>query len=289
MYSISTGSGDSAVRASGMPWDAFWAEHADMIPGMEEPWNVVDVQTPSPARIYDYMLGGKDHFASDREAAEKVIAANPGQLDLVRANRAFLVRAVRYMAEQGIDQFLDLGTGIPTSPNVHEIAREVQPSARVVYVDNDPIVFAHSRALRVQDGIGAIQADIRRPDVILADPTVTRLLDLSRPVGLLAIAVLHFIEDAEEVMGRLRSALSPGSMLALAVGTTEGLTPAQVQAIKDAYEKAAAQAVIRTPAEIERLYAGFELVEPGLVHVARWRADGPETKGKFLAGVGCLM
>jgi trans-aconitate methyltransferase len=192
------------------------------------------------------------------------------------------------MAEQGIDQFLDLGAGIPTSPNVHEVAREVQPSARVVYVDNDPIVFAHSQALRVQDGIGAVKADIRRPAVIFADPTVTRLLDLDRPIGLLAIAVLHFIEEAEEVLARLRSALSPGSMLALSVGTTEGLTPAQVQAIEEAYAKAAAQAVIRSPAEIERLYAGFDLVEPGLVHVAKWRADGPETKGKFLSGVGCL-
>ncbi len=249
----------------------------------------IDVKTPSPARMYDYWLGGKDNFAADREAAEKIIAAHPDQRKLVRANRGFLVRAVQHMAEQGVDQFLDLGTGIPTSPNVHEVAAKVNPKARVVYVDNDPIVFTHNRALRVVDrSIGAVQADVRDPESILTHPTVTRLIDFDRPVGLLAIAVFHFIADAEGVMARLREALSPGSGLALSTGTTDGLTPEQVDTIEEAYANSDSPAVIRSRSEIERLFTGFDLVEPGLVHVARWRADGPETDGCLLAGLGWL-
>jgi trans-aconitate methyltransferase len=218
-----------------------------------------------------------------------VIAAHPEQRDLVRANRGFLVRAVRHMAEQGIDQFIDLGTGIPTSPNVHEVAGAVQPGARVVYVDNDPIVFAHNQALRAtQETVGTVQADIRHPSDVLAHPTVNRLIDFDRPLGLLVVAVFHFIPEAEEVMERLRQALPPGSFLALSTGTTDGLSPTQVKGIEDAYAKASAPAVIRSRAEIERLFTGFDLIEPGLVHVAKWRADGPVSKGRLLAGVGRL-
>jgi SAM-dependent methyltransferase len=251
--------------------------------------DVIDVHTPSPARMYDYWLGGKDHFAADREAAEKVIAAHPEQRQLVRANRDFLVNAVRYLAEQGIDQFLDLGTGIPTSPNVHEVAREVRPAARVVYVDNDPIVFAHNQAFRATDDrIGTVQADVRRPGEILGDPAVKRLLDFGRPVGLLAVAVLHFVPEGEAVMASLREVMAPGSFVALSTGTNEGLTPEQRERIEKAYAKASAPAVIRSREEIQRLFTGFDLVEPGLVHVAKWRADGPETRGRLLAGVGRL-
>jgi SAM-dependent methyltransferase len=248
-----------------------------------------DVSVASPARMYDYWLGGKDNFGADREAAEKVIVAHPEQRVLVRANRDFLVRAVRYLAEQGIDQFLDLGAGIPTSPNVHEVARSVRPDARIVYVDNDPVVFAHSRALRATDSkIACVRADIGRPEDILADPALTGLIDFERPFGLLAIAVFHFVPNAETVMDRLRRMMRPGSFVAISAGTTEGLTPTQIQAIKDAYTRSTAPAVIRSRAEIERLFDGFELVEPGLVHVAKWRADGPETQGRLLAGVGRL-
>ncbi len=248
-----------------------------------------DVRSPSPARMYDYWLGGKDNFAADREAAEKVVAAHPEQRELVRANRGFLVRAVRFMAEQGIDQFLDLGTGIPTTPNVHEVAVSVQPGARVVYVDNDPVVFTHNRALRAtNDTIGAVQADIRDPRSVLDDPIVRRMIDFDRPVGLLAIAVFHFVAEADAVMASMRAALSPGSHLALSTGTTDGLTPEQVRGIEDAYSKSDAAAVIRSREEIAELFTGFDLVEPGLVHVAKWRADGPETKGRLLSGVGRL-
>ncbi|GAA0351620.1 SAM-dependent methyltransferase [Actinoallomurus spadix] len=251
--------------------------------------DVIDVHTPSPARMYDYWLGGKDNFAADREAAEKVIAAHPEQRELVRANRAFLVRAVRHLAEQGIDQFLDLGTGIPTSPNVHEVAREIRPAARVVYVDNDPIVFAHNQAFRVTDDrVATVQADIRRPHEVLGDPALKRLIDFDRPVALLAVAVLHFVPEGEEVITTLKEVMAPGSFLALSTGTSEGLTPEQRERIENAYAKASAPAVIRSRAEIERLFTGFDLVDPGLVHVAKWRADGPETKGRLLAGVGRL-
>ncbi|MCO5969926.1 SAM-dependent methyltransferase [Actinoallomurus soli] len=251
--------------------------------------DVIDVHTPSPARMYDYWLGGKDNFAADREAAEKVIAAHPEQRELVRANRDFLVRAVAYLAEQGIEQFLDLGTGIPTSPNVHEVAREIRPAARVVYVDNDPIVFAHNQAFRATDDrVATVHADIRRPGEILGDPAVKRLIDFDRPVGLLAVAVLHFVPEGEEVIATLRKTMAPGSFLALSTGTYEGLSPEQRERIENAYAKASAPAVIRSRAEIERLFTGFDVVDPGIVHVAKWRADGPETQGRLLAGVGRL-
>ena len=248
-----------------------------------------DVTVAAPARMYDYWLGGKDNFAADRKAAEKIISVHPEQRGLVRANRDFLVRAVRYLAEQGIDQFLDLGAGIPTSPNVHEVAHSVRPDARIVYVDNDPIVFAHSRALRATDSrITCVQADISRPEDFLNDPALTRLIDFERPLGLLTIAIFHFVPNAEKVMERLRQVMSPGSFVAMSIGTTEGLTPEQVQAIKDAYSKSTVPALIRSRAEIERLLDGFELVDPGLVHVARWRSDAPETPGRLLACVGRL-
>jgi SAM-dependent methyltransferase len=257
---------------------------------MEERFpDAIDVHTPSPARMYDYWLGGKDNFAADREAAEKIIAAHPDQRKLVRANRDFLVNAVRYLADQGIDQFLDLGTGVPTSPNVHEVARGSRPDARVVYVDNDPIVFAHNQAFRATDDrVATVRADIRRPSEILADPAVARLLDFDRPIGLLAIAVLHFVPEGEAVISALREIMAPGSFLAISTGTNEGLTPEQRERIENAYAKSSAPAVIRSRTEIERLFTGFDLVDPGLVHVAKWRTDGPETQGRLLAGVGRL-
>lgn len=205
---------------------------------------------------------------------------------MVRANRDFLVRAVRCLTEQGIDQFLDLGAGIPTSPNVHEVARAANPAARVVYVDNDPIVISHNRALN--NGVITVAADIRRPLDILTDPGVIGFIDFDRPVGLLAVAVFHFIPDAEDVLARFRTAMAPGSHLALSTGTTEGLTPSQLKTIEDAYAKSSAAAVIRSRSEIEALFTGFDLLPPGLTHVARWRADGPETQGRLLAGVGRL-
>lgn len=242
---------------------------------------------PSPARMYDYYLGGKDNFPADREAAGKVIAAHPEQHLLAQANRGFLVRAVRYLAEHGITQFLDLGTGIPTSPNVHEVARDVDASARVVYVDNDPIVMRHNRALRAtHDGVIGVEADIREPSRIITNPGARATLDFDQPVGLLTVSVFHFIPDAQEIIESLRATMAPGSYLVLSTATTEGLTRQEVQAIADAYATSSVPAVFRSREEIEDLFTGFDLVEPGIVPVGRWHNDEPDTHIRVLAGVG---
>ena len=249
----------------------------------------IDPDVASPARMYDYYLGGKDNFPADRAAAEKVIAAHPEQHRLVKANRGFLVRAVRFIAEQGVTQFLDLGTGIPTSPNVHEVAREVNPSARVVYVDNDPIVTRHNRALRAtHDGVIGVEADMREPKAILAHPKVRATLDFDAPIAVLTLAVFHFIPEAREIVDELRGAMAPGSFIGLSTAATEGLTPAEIKAVEDAYAASTVPAVFRTRAEIEELFTGFELAEPGVVPVGRWRGTEPDTRIQILAGVGRL-
>ncbi|MHA6765531.1 SAM-dependent methyltransferase [Streptacidiphilus sp. PAMC 29251] len=185
----------------------------------------IDTSVPHPARMYDYYLGGKDNFPADREAAEKVIAAGVHARDFARANRAFLGRVIRFLAEQGITQFLDIGTGIPAVGNTHEVAQQTNPAARVVYVDNDPIVLTHARALMAGHGQGAttvIQADLRDPAAILAHPKVRAAIDFDRPVGLILVAVLHFIRDEENpdaITKLLRDALPSGSFLAISHGT----------------------------------------------------------------------
>ena len=254
--------------------------------GIVDPHVDIDTSVASPARMYDYYLGGKDNFPADHDAAEKVIAAHPEQRRLVKANRGFLVRAVRYLAGQGITQFLDLGTGIPTSPNVHEVAREAHPDARVVYVDNDPILTAHNRALRAtHDGVAPVQADIRDPRALLAHPDVRATLDFDRPIAVLTVAEFHFIPEAPEIVDVLRSVMAPRSYLALSTATTEGLTRADVKAIEDAYAASTVPAVFRSREEIEALFAGTEPVAPGLVPVGQWGADDPPTHIRILAGV----
>jgi S-adenosyl methyltransferase len=159
---------------------------------------VPDFSVPNPSRMYDYLLGGKDNFPADREAANRVIAAYPEARALARANRRFLTRAVWFLAEHGISQYIDLGTGLPTSPNVHQVARQVRPDARVVYVDNDPVVTCHGQALcATNDGVAVIDGDIRDPRSILADPELTAVIDFAEPVAILCVAVLHFIRDEE--------------------------------------------------------------------------------------------
>jgi hypothetical protein len=243
--------------------------------------------------MYDYYLGGKNHFPSDREAAEQAMAVVPHAQAVAWANRHFLVRAVRTMAQAGIKQFIDLGTGYPTSPNVHEIARDTSPYARVVYVDNDPVVSRHNMAFLSHDpNINALDGDIRDPDAILTHPDVTGLIDFRRPVGVLFVAVLHFVTDAEgprEIVAAFCDRLSPRSAVALSHITSDG-TPAEVRsAIEDAYTDAAAPSVFRTETEIAALFGGWPLLEPGLVDVCKWRPE-PNTSQvtstlRFVGGV----
>ena len=242
----------------------------------------VDIETPSVARMYDYFLGGSSNFAADRVLAQDYMRVLPDMPVIARAQRDVLHRAVRYMAEAGIDQFLDLGSGMPTVGNVHEIAQEINPDARVVYVDIDPVATAHGRALlRTNGRTGVIQADLRDSDRILADPILTGLLDLDRPVGLLMIAVLHFFGDDDapaEVVAAYRQATAPGSHLAITHATSD-YHPQMAKAAEQVSQRASHQIHYRTKQETGALLAGYELVEPGLVDLIRWRPDpdqGPD-------------
>ncbi len=238
----------------------------------------IDVTVPSVARMYDYYLGGKDNFAADREAADKIIALIPGARDGARRNREFLGRAVRFAAESGIRQFLDIGAGLPTQQNVHQVAQGVAPESRIVYVDNDPIVLAHGRALLADnDRTTVVAGDLRDPDAILADPQVTGLLDLSRPVALLLVAILHFIPDDAEaaaITARLRSRLVSGSMLIVTHIYNPGFDEATVRAGSEVYSGTATGSLCaRTPEHLADWLSGMEIVEPGVVPVESWRPD----------------
>ncbi|GII63993.1 hypothetical protein Skr01_40780 [Sphaerisporangium krabiense] len=244
------------------------------------PW-VVDPTTPSVARMYDYYLGGKDNFAADREAAEKIIKLVPNAREIARANRAFLRRSVRVMVESGIDQFLDIGTGLPTQENVHQVAQRVNPDARVAYVDNDPIVLAHARALLADNaGTVVVSADMRDPRGIVDHPEVRAHLDLDRPVGLLLLAILHFVvDDAEsvQIVRTLRGAMAPGSTLAISHITPGDLSEEDIRRGRDVYTSTATGGIVpRTHARIRSYFEGFELLAPGVVPVEEWRPD-PET------------
>ena len=235
----------------------------------------LDFSVPHIARVYDYWLGGKDNFAVDREAAEQVIAAYPGILRDVRAQRAFLANAVRYLAGvAGIRQFLDIGTGLPTASNTHEVAQGAEPSCRVVYVDNDPMVLAHARALLVGATAPAayVDADLRDTGMVLAE--AARLLDFSRPVAVMLISVLHLIPDEDDphaIVTRLMEAVPSGSWLALSHPARD-VHPQQVTEAASRFNQLApANATLRTRAEILRFFDGLELLEPGLVQIHRWR------------------
>jgi hypothetical protein len=256
----------------------------------------IDTSKPHPARMYDAYLGGHDNYAADREAVYRVLRAIPEVIAIARANRAFLRRAVRFLAvEKGIRQFLDIGTGIPATGNVHEIAAQAADGTRVVYVDNDPIVYVHANALLTGTGTaGAVLADLRDPEDILAQPKVRSLLGTGQPTALLLVAILHFITDAEDparIVSTLRDALPPGSFLALSHGTAD-FHPAEVarEAVA-AYDAATAPLVLRDHARVSAFFDGFSLVEPGLVQASLWRPDTPPRpkslrKLGIYAGVG---
>jgi O-methyltransferase involved in polyketide biosynthesis len=227
--------------------------------------------------MYDYYLRGKDNFQVDREAAERVAQAMPEIGRLAMENRSFLRRSVRYMARRGIRQFLDIGSGLPTAGNTHEIAREIAADAHVVYVDSDPVVLAHGRALlATNDQTTVAQADMRRPAEVLGHPETTRLIDFSAPVGVLMIAMVHFLtlEERRSVMSVLCDALAPGSYLATTHVTTEGHAPEAVAQIEAVYATTPTPIYFRTKSEIEPFFEGFDLVDPGLVTIDHW---DPET------------
>ena len=255
----------------------------------------VDPVVASPARMHDYFLGGRTNYAVDREAAEDTLSVVPSARQLARANRFFLMRAALLMADEGITQFLDLGSGIATSPSVHEVARVIHPAARVLYVDNDPVVTAHNRALLAAvDGLEAIEADIRQPARILESSECSRLVDFSEPVGVLFAAVLHCVEDSDQPRAIVRAfsdCVKPGSYLALSHITSEGTDPAAAVIINKTFSGASASAALRSESDIRDFLAGFELVDPGLTEVTRWSPCHPAFCAepgpvRFLAGIG---
>jgi S-adenosyl methyltransferase len=255
----------------------------------------IDTRMPNMARMYDYALGGKDNFAADREAVEKLFSFSPENRDVPRANRRFLGRAVRFAAAQGIRQFLDLGTGLPSQGHVHEVVAQIEPGAHVVYVDYDPVVVSHARALLVDsDSVTAVQADIRDPQGILAHPDVTGLIDFSRPVAVLFVAVLHGIPDRDDPADIVRAfagCVSPGSYLILSHLTSEGHPPELVKQKEEVFARSNAPVSYRSRAEILRMFDGFTLVEPGLTAVTQWRGEPLDDKldaaGQWwLGGVG---
>ncbi|MEU3724578.1 SAM-dependent methyltransferase [Streptomyces sp. NPDC031705] len=240
----------------------------------------IDISVPSVSRIYDYYLGGSHNFEVDRQAARRAMEFMPGLPKIMQANRAFMRRAVRHAVAEGVTQFLDIGSGIPTFGNVHEIARAASPEARVVYVDHDPVAVAHSRAVLAGDDLSAVvSADLRKPRDILDSPEAGRLLDLDRPVALLLVAVLHFLEDSDEpyaAVAELRDALAPGSLLILTHASYEGipLTEEVAGGAVGVYRDIRNPLVMRTREQISGFFEGFELVEPGLVFMPDWHPEG---------------
>ena len=229
------------------------------------------------ARMYDYYLGGTTNFPADREAVGRVIAAFPQALIAARSNRGFMRRATRYLAEHGLRQFLDVGTGIPTQPNLHEVAQQVAPEARVVYVDNDPIVLAHAQALLISTEQGRtayVQADLAEPEAILKSAVLHETLDLTRPVAVSLNAVLHFIPDNDQayrIVETFKAALPPGSALAISHGTGD-FAPTLENAI-GVYRSVGTSTALRTKDEFMRFFDGWDLVEPGVALSHRWHPD----------------
>ncbi|MFE8947944.1 SAM-dependent methyltransferase [Streptomyces sp. NPDC007856] len=246
----------------------------------------IDTSKPHPARIYDYLLGGKDNYEVDQLAGDQLAAAAPEVWISVRANRAFLHRAVRYVIDSGVRQILDIGTGLPTSPNVHEVAQELAPDARVAYVDNDPIVKAHGDALLSRAGTTSIVlADLRDPQSVIDHPEVRRIIDFDRPVALFLVAILHFIRDTDEperIVATLRDALPAGSFLVLSHAT--GDFADDRSAAEAVYNSATATMNLRSRDRVEGFFDGFELVEPGLAQVPFWRPDTTPPPGSEAIG-----
>jgi O-methyltransferase involved in polyketide biosynthesis len=269
---------DDSARVSGGP------EPADVV------HTGIDASAPHSARIWNYWLGGKDNYAIDREVGDDFLAIFPGQADIARYSRSFLGRAVRFLAaDAGIRQFLDIGTGLPTADNTHEVAQRVAPESRIVYVDNDPLVLVHARALLTSDPRGTtayIDADLHDPDKILAGAAST--LDFSQPVAVIILGILGHIPDSDDpgqIVARLVDGLAPGSYLVINDGTNVLWDPsagapaedsARARAIARYAAASGAPYHLRTPEQIEGFFAGLELVDPGVVSVSQWRAEADQ-------------
>jgi hypothetical protein len=253
----------------------------------EKPMELHGLETyssvPNVARMYDYMLGGKDHFAADRAAINQIIELIPDTVTTAWHNRAFLGRAVRLLAgEAGIRQFIDIGSGLPTMDNVHDVAQRIAPDARTVYVDRDPVVLAHAQALLATgSSVAVIEGDLLDPAAIMGDGGLRNLVDLGKPVAVMLLAVLHFIPDKCDpwgVVGQLMDAVPPGSYLVISHGASDFLSPEARQLAQDVYAATTAGgATSRTFLEISRFFDGLALVDPGLVDIRAWRPDKPET------------
>jgi hypothetical protein len=239
----------------------------------------LDTTRPHVARMYDYYLGGKDNFAVDREAVAAVEAAMPEVRQLALENRAFLRRAVTYMTANGIRQFIDIGAGLPTAGNTHEVAQAIDPDTRVMYVDNDPIVLSHGRALLATNAnTTVVTADLRDPRKVMDHDDVRRLIDFTQPVGVLLIAMTHFLRDEERepVMSVLHETLTPGSYLATTHVTVDNHSREAVEGVEAVYRKTPTPIFFRRHNEITRFFDGFDLVTPGLVTVDQWRPNPHE-------------
>ncbi|MFF4773375.1 SAM-dependent methyltransferase [Microtetraspora fusca] len=257
-----------------------------------------DPNTPNAARMYDYYLGGKDNFPADRAAADQVLRYVPEIPIGIRENRAFLQRAVRFLAEQGVRQFLDIGAGLPTQQNVHQVVAEIDPEARTVYVDNDPQVLVHARAL-LQDSpqVLVVEGDLREPGEIMDHPEVRAHLNFDEPIAVLLLAILHFIPDSDDplgIIGGIRGALPEGSYMVMShVAVDE--RPEAAPPVEGIYRSASAQFVARMSSEIEPFFDGLDVAEPGVVNLHEWRPDSPvlappleKVKSYFLCGVGSV-
>jgi S-adenosyl methyltransferase len=254
-------------------------ERDEAMPDSDKMPYEVDVTRPNVARMYDYYLGGKDNYAADREAARRVLGAAPDVPLAALENREFIKRAMQFLVQgQGIRQLIDIGPGLPTQGNVHELARRHAPDTKAVYVDNDAVVLRHGRSLlRGAPDVTIIGGDLREPERVLSDPELCELIDLSRPVGLCMTLVLHFVppdEDPYGVVARFRDALCPGSFLVLSHVTGDGREDDALTEIGGVYENANAPLIMRSRAEVARFLDGFELVEPGVVFLSQWRPTG---------------
>ncbi|WP_250036731.1 SAM-dependent methyltransferase [Paractinoplanes maris] len=256
----------------------------------------LDPTRPHPARRYNYWLGGKDNFQADRDAGDAIARVFPHIRTAARENRAFMQRAVRHLAgEAGVRQFLDIGTGLPTADNVHDVAQGIAPESRIVYVDNDPLVLSHARALLTSSDEGAtayIDADVRDPEKILADPAVRSTLDWSQPIALQLVAIMHFVEDHEDpygIVSRLVAALPAGSYLMLSHATFDPLDPETIAAMNAINEGIKPRFSPRTFDEVATFFTGLELLDPGIVSVQDWRpGPGPRPSAAEATGYAAV-